>query len=88
MKPPDFDDPPNKPGRIGEVWAILSVDQHGGEGVCGMPLGDTQIAMVTSERRILDGILIPAARFMVGRTSKRLKVVKFTTRTDIEEILP
>lgn len=79
--------PPNKIERIDQIWAVVSTDATG-EGICGMPIGETMFAMVTSDERILQQVMMPMAHVISNNTGNKLRVLKFTTREEINEILP
>lgn len=78
--------PPNT-HEIFEVWAVLSVDDNG-EGICGADVNGKWMALVTSEEHLALNVLIPTARALAKSTGRKLKVVKFIAREEIEECLP
>jgi len=71
--------------KIKEIWAFLSVD-NGGEGIIGA-LNDKGyfVPFVAADKqRLLT--LMPEAQKIAKNINKKVKLVKFTTREDIEEI--
>jgi hypothetical protein len=84
--------PPNTTFYIGEIWAYISEDDRGNEGVCGCMLGGTFMAMVAADKARLDQ-LRPVAQRMArdmrnapGTLKRKIKLVKFTQRIEVEEI--
>lgn len=78
--------PPNS-FRIDRVWAFVSVDADGNEGVLAATIGDTVYplmgadeARVASLRSLAEGIAKQA-----GMT---VKLLRFDTRTELDTITP
>jgi hypothetical protein len=78
----------NHLARIDHIWAFLSVDEDG-EGVCAAPLapGMLTVPMIAADEARLNS-LKPLARKMAPVFGKIVKLVKFTTREEIEEYQP
>ena len=72
---------------IETIWAVLSVDEHG-EGICGAQIHGRWMSLTTADEALLQKALIPAAREIANLTGKKLKLVKFTARQDIGNIIP
>jgi hypothetical protein len=79
--------PPNTIERMESVWAVLSADAAGREGVCAATVGGVWMALVTADEALLS-LLIPLARKAAAEGGKTLRLAKFTAREDIEEIVP
>jgi uncharacterized Zn finger protein (UPF0148 family) len=70
--------------KLNEMFAFVSVDQDGNEGVITMR-GPNNMAlpMVTSESSLVDK-LKPKAKEIEKSIKMKVKLLKFTTRTEIE----
>lgn len=77
-------DPPNTNPRIDTLWAVISVDSTG-EGVVAAQVGGSWMTLTTSEERLMP-MLRQVARDLASKTGKRLKLIKLTTREDVEDI--
>lgn len=78
----------NLPGNeepIDQLWVFLSVDEHGHEGICSMPLNGANWAMVTSKPEVL-AKMRPAAKEISKRVGKPVRLVRFTQREIVETI--
>jgi len=71
---------------ITEIWAFVASD-HNGEGVVGMKIRDTWMPLIAADRDRLEG-LRPMAMQIAVETGKTIKLVKFTTREEVETIAP
>jgi hypothetical protein len=82
------DDVDNQIPRIEAMWAYLSVDRTGNEGVCAAPLGGgvTAALCAADERRLRE--LRPTVAVMARMWGRPIRLVKFLKRRDIEVILP
>lgn len=81
-------DPGNYLAKIENIWAALSVDE-GGEGVVAAPLapGMLSVPLIAADEARLKSI-VPLAKRMATMFGKKMRLVKFTTREEIEEFLP
>jgi hypothetical protein len=74
--------PPNYLGRIDAIWAALSVDD-GGEGVCAAPIGGMTLPLIAADAERLT-VIRPLCRELAKVFCKPVRLVKFTTREDLE----
>jgi len=74
--------------RIDNLWLVISVDE-GGEGVVAAPIqeGMLTVPLIAADEARLEGIL-KVARALSRMTGKRMKLVRFSTRHEVEDILP
>jgi hypothetical protein len=82
------DDPPNHLPRIGHIYAFLSIDEHGNEGLCAAPLGDLPVVPLIAADPARLGSLMPVAKRLAKATRKKIVLACFIARTDIKEIAP
>jgi hypothetical protein len=82
------DDPVNTIPRIEAMWAYLSVDKTGNEGVCAAPLarGVTAALCAADERRLRE--LRPTVALMARMWGRPIRLVKFLNRLDIDVVTP
>jgi hypothetical protein len=80
--------PPNQLLRIDEIYLFVSSDETG-EGVCAGPLfgPGTVVPLIAADEARLKS-LIPVARQIAKASGKKVKLLKFTTRSEIMEIDP
>ncbi len=74
--------------HIDALWAFLSVDE-GGEGLCGAPLQDGVLSLPmigADEARVMS--LRPIAFGLAKASGKRITLVRFHAREDIEVFEP
>ena len=77
----ELDDPPNTQ-PIHELWAYLSVDENGNEGVCAATvegLGPVQLIFGYERVALGTGLKLPQ-QFAALNTTKKIRLVKFTHR--------
>jgi hypothetical protein len=80
-------DPGNYLERIEHVWAFLSVDD-GGEGVCAAPMGGLgMVPLIAADEARLES-LKPIAAHIAKMFGKPVRLVKFTTREEVEVFEP
>lgn len=79
--------PPNYLPRIDSIWAILSVDEHG-EGLCAFPMRGVMLPLIAADEARLDSLRPIAKELAKLFEGKKLKLVKFTIREEIEVIEP
>ncbi len=74
--------------RIDNIWAVLSVDE-GGEGVVAAPIqeGMLTVPLIAADEARLEGIL-QVAHALAKMTGKRMKLVRFSSRHEVKDILP
>lgn len=80
------------PGGLGfvitEVYAYLAVHDDGDEAVAGATMPDgTLMPLIAADPARLEA-LRPYAEAVARLAGKRIRLVRFTTRTDIETIEP
>jgi hypothetical protein len=79
--------PPNTLPRIDGVWAYLSVDADGNEGVCAAPIGPGGmcVPLIAADEARLKS-LTPIAEQLAKFTGMTIKLVRFGTREELREI--
>ena len=72
--------------RIDEIFAFVSEDAEGHEGICGFRAPDgSWLPMVGADKERVD-TLRPIAKIVSEQTGMRIKLLKFSRRSFIEEI--
>jgi hypothetical protein len=71
--------------KIDTMFAFISQDEQGNEGVVGMPTANGVMAMVGADMRMVDK-LRPIAKQIAKHTKKKIVLIKFENRTDLEVI--
>ena len=80
--------PPNTMPRINKIWAFLSVDDDGNEGVIAAPIpGFASVPLIAADEARLAS-LTPLAETLAKLTGRKIVLVEFATRTDVREIKP
>jgi len=79
-------EPKNTAGhKINNVWAFISVDEDGDEGLCACPINGVTMPMIASdEQRLKD--LTPMAKTLAGMTGQTIKLIKLSAREDVRVI--
>lgn len=79
--------PPNTMPHIGSIWAYLSKDEDGNEGVCAGPFGPLgmMLPMIAADEARLKS-LTPWAEAIAKATGITVLMVEFTTRIEHREI--
>lgn len=77
--------PPNVQPHIDRLWAFLSVDDEGNEGVCAATLGKIVMPLIASDKVRLSQ-LTPIAEEIARLTGRTIRLVEFTTRREVTEI--
>jgi hypothetical protein len=73
--------------RIEHIWAFISSDRTG-EGICGAPYGGLSVVpMIAADEARVES-LKPMAQHIAKMYGIQIKLVKFTTREEIEVIKP
>lgn len=78
-------EPENTILRIDAVWMAISVDDNGNEGVCATSIGDMMVPLIAADKNRLEWV-ISMARKIAAATTRQVKVIKMTTREEIEVI--
>ena len=75
--------------RIDTVSAYMSVDAEGNEGVCAWynPGTRSWMPLIAADHERMESMR-PIARDIARASGQRVVLVRFETRTDLEEILP
>lgn len=81
-------DAPGLMPRIESVWAFLSVDVDGNEGVIGGPIGPDRgmIPFIGADEARVKSLL-PMVEHIVKLTGRPARLVKFSVREDVREIV-
>lgn len=79
--------PPNTMPRIDRIWAYLSRDAAGNEGVCAAPIGPGGmcVPMIAADDARLKS-LTPWAELLARETGLTIVLVEFATRAELREI--
>ena len=82
-------DPPNELPRIMAIWAFISVQDNGNEGVLAAPLlgPGSLVPLIGADEARLES-LRPIAKQIAAATNKTIKLAKFYRREDMETIEP
>lgn len=84
----DIEDRPHSQERIGALWAVVDGNK-GGEGIVGAELTPhLYVALVSGDESLMRRVMLPVARELAKGLGRPLKLVKFTTREDVEAIEP
>lgn len=76
---------PENTFRIDTVWMAISVDEQGNEGLCAMFDGKSWFPLIASDEKRLEWV-IRNAKLMAKNSRNTIKIIKFTTREEIEVI--
>jgi hypothetical protein len=81
--------PPNELLHIDDLWLFVSIDDKGNEGVCAAPLAGpgSLVPLVAADEARLKSLL-PVARQIARGSGKTVKLIKFSTRSEIMAIAP
>jgi len=73
--------------KIQSIWAYVSVDENGEEGICGFndPRTSCWLPMIAGDEERLKS-LKPFAHQIAVATKRKVKLVKFHTREDVGEV--
>jgi len=78
---------PNTMPRINKIWAFLSVDKDGNEGVCAAPApGVGCLPLIAADMARVDS-LMPVAQMLARMSGMTIKLVEFSVRTELKEIV-
>ena len=80
--------PPNTLLRIDAIWAFVSVDEQGHEGLCAVTLPQLGLTplVAADEARLVS--LMPFARRLAAESRRSIRLIKLTTREDVRMIEP
>ena len=86
---PILHNPPNHLLRIDAIWAFVSVDAAGNEGLCAMPLPGLPgpIPLIAADEARLRSLL-PMAERLAAASKMRIRLIKLSTREEILAIGP
>jgi hypothetical protein len=76
---------PQNTFKITEIYAYVSVDADGNEGVCAFTSGTTINPMIAADPKRLEQ-LEPIAKALAGMSPYPIKLVKFNVREEVREI--
>lgn len=78
-------DPPNVLLRIDKLWAYLSRDENGNEGLCAASVNGMLTPLIAADQARLNNIT-PIAETIATLTGKTVILVEFTGRNELREI--
>lgn len=71
--------------RIDSVYAVVSVDEDGTEGLCGMLTQTGWLPLIVADKKHLPALRLQAG--MIARRDQRLvRLIRLTTREEIEQV--
>lgn len=73
--------------EITEIWAFIAVDDDGDEGLTSFQQNNKLIPMIAADEDRV-AIYMPIAKAMAKKSGKKVRLVKFTMREDVEVIEP
>jgi hypothetical protein len=79
--------PPNEKFYIDSVWAFVSEDAKGNEGIVAHTMGATLMPLIAADEERLRQ-LRPYAEKLAKMGLVKIKLVKFHQRTEVETIAP
>ena len=85
--PPIVIVPPNTLDRIDSIWAFISVDAEGNEGVCAAMLNGIFAPLIAADEDRLAS-LRPIAIKIAKETGITVRLIKLSSRTELEVIEP
>lgn len=69
---------------IDSVWIAISVDEDGNEGVCAYPMGEMgMMPLIAADKNRLADI-IPLAKRIAATAQCQVKLIRLTTREEVE----
>lgn len=77
--------PPNTLPRIEKLWAYVSKDEHGNEGLCAGELNGIFMPLIAADQARLRS-LTPAAEALAAECGMTIVLVEFTARVDLRSI--
>jgi hypothetical protein len=84
----DYSTGPPDSGRINQLWLVTYVNEKGLEVVAQAKLqsGDYAPLIAADFERVAS--MLPAARDLATTRNVKMRLIKFTNRVDIEDIVP
>ena len=76
---------PENTFKIDSVWVFVSRDENGNEGVMAFHNSVGMMPMLTTDEEMVES-LKPIAKEMAKHTSKKIHLVKMTSRVEMGEI--
>jgi hypothetical protein len=73
--------------RIDALWAFVSTDADGNEGLCAAPLQGMTMPMIAADEKRLAS-LIPMAEQLATISGMTIRLVKLSTREELREFRP
>lgn len=77
--------PPNTMPCIREIWAFVSVDAEGNEGVCAAMIGGAWMPLIAADAARL-AQLRPIAARLATAGNMRIRLVRFTSRVEEDRL--
>ncbi len=71
---------------IKKLWAYLAVGADGEEGIMGMKMGDSWMPFVMGSEKLIESLRPIVKGLAAMEPDKTVRLVSFSTRTDIEVI--
>lgn len=80
--------PENTLRQIDELYVFVSIDKGGREGLCGAPIPGHPgtMPLVTTDKGLVDRVMMPIAREMGKITDKKVRLIKLTNREVVEDL--
>ena len=79
--------PPNTLLRIDALYAFVSVDAAGNEGLCAAPMGGITMPLITADEARLPR-LMSIAEHLANRSGLRLRLIRLHQREELRVIEP
>jgi hypothetical protein len=80
--------PPNHLLRIDAIWAFVSVDEDGNEGLCAMTLPGLGLTpLIAADEARLES-LRRSAQSLATKSGKAVRLIRLHSREDLEVIKP
>lgn len=80
--------PDNALRRIDAVWAFVSVDADGDEGLCAATLPGLGLTPLIAADEARLASLIPVAERLARMSGRRIRLIRLTTREQVRVIEP
>ncbi|WP_046869312.1 hypothetical protein [Microvirga massiliensis] len=77
--------PGNQLLRIDEVYAFVSVDEQGNEGLCAATIGGVPMPLIAADADRLRS-LVPVAEQLARATGMTIKLIRLKTREELRTI--
>ena len=76
-----------EPFKLNEMYAFVSVNEEGNEGILGMPSPHGVLPMFTADKKNLPK-LMEGAQLFANSMDRKITVLKFSGREEVETIEP